>query len=470
MLATPSLEFFTVFLATAGIGAIWVGLNPRYRLDEFRHVIGDSRPKVLFVISGFESRDYRADVAVLMRENPCIERVVCVDGEMMDGAQDFVSFVREGEAVPTERYAAMAAAVDRLDAALIVYTSGSSGRPKGAMLSHYGLCFGNSIQGREFGVAVPRVVCPFPINHIACVGDVCCTTLIRGGTIVFMVRFDSKQVLEVIERERINLWVGVPTMFILAAAEPEFATRDLSSLRSIVWGGAAMPREQIVAFKRLGARLVTLYGLTESTTDTVFTSLDCDLDQLAYTVGRPPPEYPCRIVNESGAECAVDEHGEIQFKGEFNMLGYLNDPQATRAAFTSDGWLRSGDICYWRADGNVVFVGRKSDMFKSGGFNVYPREIEQVIEEHAGVALVAVIGVADALYQEVGEAHVVLNPGHSIALEDLRQFCRQRLADYKVPKRFCVHASLPMLPVGKVDKRALKHRRDNAIEDKGTSC
>jgi fatty-acyl-CoA synthase len=458
MLAVPSAEFLVVFLATVRIGAIWVGLNARYRIEELRRVIGDCRPKVLFVISNFEAHDFRGDIELLMREYDCVQRLVCIDTGSVAGAEDLPRFLQGAQGVSKEDYAAVTDAVDRMDAALIVYTSGSSGRSKGAMLSHYALCSGNAIQGREFGVHLPRAICPFPINHVACVGDVCCTTLIRGGTIVFMTRFDPKRILEVIERERINLWVGVPTMFILAAAEPEFATRDLSSVDTIVWGGAALPREQILRLQRLGVRLMTLYGLTEATTDLTFTAPDSDIEELAETVGRPPPEYPCRIVTESGVECAVGEAGEIQFKGEFNMLGYLNDPQATHGAFTDDGWLRTGDICYRRGDGNIVLVGRKSDMFKSGGFNVYPREIEQILEQHAAVAMAAVIGVPDRLYQEVGEAHVVLNPGHNITSRELREFCRQRLADYKIPKRFIVQAALPMLPVGKVDKAGLRHQ------------
>jgi acyl-CoA synthetase (AMP-forming)/AMP-acid ligase II len=460
MLANPSADFLVVFLAATDIGAIWLGLSPRYRIDEYRYLVGDSRPSALFAIGAFEGRDYDCDIAALRAELDCIATHVHLEGAG-EGGLCLEAFLRTGDAVADEALESRRAAVAPLDPALIVYTSGSSGKPKGAVLSHYGLCFGNAVQGREFGVDVPRTVCAFPINHVACVGDSCCTTLIRGGTLVFMARFDAAATLETIERERINLWIGVPTMFILAADLPDFRARDLSSLETVIWGGAAMPRDYIEIYRSTGARLATLYGLTEATTDTTFTAPDATTEELAETVGRPAPEYPCRIVRDDGSPCAVGEPGEIQFRGEFNMLGYFNRPEATLAAFTADGWLRSGDIGFFREDGNLVFVARMSEMFKSGGFNVYPREIEDVIEQHPAVALAGVIAVPDPLYREVGQAYVLLKPGHAVTGEEIAGFCRSKLANYKAPKRVLICDELPMLPVGKIDKAQLRRQAAN---------
>jgi acyl-CoA synthetase (AMP-forming)/AMP-acid ligase II len=446
MLSTPGPDFMVVFLATARIGGVWLGLSPRYKLDEYRYLLGDAAPRVVFAIPSFEGRDYRADFETLQSEAPSLETLVFTDA--------LEAFLSGGEVVSDRVLADRAAAVEPMDPALIVYTSGSSGKPKGAVLSHRGLCFGNAVQGREFGVHLPRAVCPFPINHVACVGDTCCTTMIRGGTVVFLERFDPVRVLETIETESINLWIGVPTMFILAAATPGFEARDLSSLRTLVWGGAPMPREHIERFQSLGARLLTLYGLTESTTDISFTPPWADIDDLAATVGRPPAEFPCRVARPDGEVCDPNEAGEIQVRGDFVMLGYFNRPEATRDAFTADGWLKSGDVGYFRPDGALVFTGRLSEMFKSGGFNVYPREIEDVLAQHPAVALVAVIGVSDPLYGEVGEAYVQLAQGADA--DDLAAFCKARLADYKVPKRFFLRDVLPVLPVGKIDKPLLK--------------
>jgi acyl-CoA synthetase (AMP-forming)/AMP-acid ligase II len=411
MLGAPAPEFFIVFLASTQIGAVWVGLNPKYQYDELLYVINDAQPKVLLAPARIGRRDYLGDLQRLQQACPAIGTLVLFGEQPATGAMLHADFIAAGQSTPATAVDRAAQAVKPLDAALIVYTSGSSGSPKGAMLSHRGLCFGNAIQGREFGVALPRAVCPFPINHIACVGDTCCTTLIRGGSLVFMEQFDARAVLRCIDAERINLWIGVPTMFILALRELDALQPDLSSLETIVWGGAAMPPEAIRQLALLGARMVTLYGLTESTTDMSFTPPEATLQALAETVGRPAPEFPCRVVADDGRLCAPGEAGEIQFKGDFVMLGYHGRPQATREAFTADGWLRSGDLGSLDAEGQLRFIARRSEMFKSGGYNVYPREIEAVLEQLPGVALAAVIGVPDPLYQEVGEAHVLCAAG-----------------------------------------------------------
>ena len=458
MLGAPAPDFFIVFLAATQIGAIWLGLNPKYRYDELLYVIGDARPKVLVASARIGDRDYREELQRLREACPEVTTLVLFGEDLLDGAIRHADFIEDGLAMPAAAVHRAAQEVAPLDPALIVYTSGSSGSPKGAMLSHRGLCFGNSIQGREFGVELPRAVCPFPINHIACVGDTCCTTLIRGGTLVFMAQFDARAVLRCIEAERINLWIGVPTMFILALRELEARPFHLVSLETIVWGGAAMPPEAIRQLTKLGARMVTLYGLTETTTDMSFTPPEATLQELAETVGRPAPEFPCRIVADDGRTCAPGEAGEIQFQGDFVMLGYYLRPQATREAFTADGWLRSGDLGSLDAQGQLRFIARKSEMFKSGGYNVYPREIEAVLEQFPGVTLAAVIGVPDALYQEVGVAYVLGAAGATLSVTELDAFCRGRLANYKIPKRFHLCNELPMLPVGKVDKVALRSR------------
>lgn len=460
MLGPPAPGFFIVFLATTQIGAIWLGLNPKYRYDELHYVVDDARPVLLFAHARIGERGYADELQRLRAACPWVRALVTMDDEAVDGATPYAAFIAAGRAQPPGALAQARQAVAALDPALIVYTSGSSGRPKGALLSHRGLCFGNRIQGREFGVVQPRTVCPFPINHIACVGDTCCTTLILGGTLVFMAQFDACALLQCIAAERISLWIGVPTMFLLALREIDALAPDLSSLQTLVWGGAAMPREAIARLATLGARMVTLYGLTETTTDMSFTPPGASVDELADTVGRPAPEFPCRIVDAQGQPCAAGVPGEIQFKGDFVMLGYHGRPEATRAAFTDDGWLRSGDIGSLDAQGRLRFISRLSEMFKSGGYNVYPREIEAVLEQIPGVQLAAVVGVPDPLFQEVGEAWVLCAPGSTLAEAELEHHCRTHLANYKVPKRFHRCRELPMLPVGKVDKVALRRRAE----------
>jgi acyl-CoA synthetase (AMP-forming)/AMP-acid ligase II len=311
------------------------------------------------------------------------------------------------------------------------------------------------------------LVVSFPINHVACVADSCATSLITAGKIVFQERFDPTAMLMATAEERCNMLGGVPTMLQLMLEQPVLETLDLSSLELIAWGGAAMPREGIRRLGMLCSRLMTLYGLTETSANIVFGDERSGTDALAETIGRPDRAVSCRIVDESGALCRIGEAGELQFRADFFFLGYWRQESAATAAWTDDGWFRTGDIALQRADGNLVLRGRKAEMYKSGGYNIYPREIELALERLPGVALAAVVCVPDPLYQEVGYAWVVPSPGADLGVEGLREACRNRLANYKVPKHFAIRDSVPMLPVGKVDKRALKNMALAALADAG---
>jgi fatty-acyl-CoA synthase len=321
------------------------------------------------------------------------------------------------------------------------------------MISHHGLVHCSKVQWERWRTREPlRILCNFPINHVACTGDVCSYALVAGGTIVFMESFDPAGTLDAIERERLNVWGGVPTMLQLCAAVPDFDRRDLSSVELILWSGAAAPRSLLERLSCRGAKLATSYGMTETTGSVTYSDPGADLDTLAETIGRPHPSYQVRLAKEDGRPCAAGEEGEIQVRGDFIMLGYWNRPDATAAAIEADGWLHTGDVAVAREDGNWRIVGRRSQMYKSGGYNVYPREIEIALESHPAVAMAAVVPVPDPLYQEVGHAFVVPRGAAEPAEEELRAFLRERLANYKVPKRLFVRGQLPMLPVGKVDR------------------
>lgn len=458
MLSTPRPEYWVVFLAAARIGAIWVGLNPRYRLDEMSHIVLDAEPAVLFALDEFEGRRFGGDIAELRRRAPDLETVVTLGSPAGDDL-GFDAFLETHRNCPPSRLRDACAAVATSDPALIVYTSGTSGAPKGAVLSHFGIAAGAVLQTRHLRVEKPSMVVNFPINHVACIADCCATTCVKGGTIVFQERFDPGAVLAAVEREQCTILGGVPTMLQMMLAEPAFAAADLSSVELVVWGGAAMPRESILELEKRFPRLMSVYGMTETACNVVYSRESSTVEQLAETIGQPAPGVDCRIVDDAGAACAPGVAGELQFKADFLMLGYWRNPAATAAAFTADGWLKTGDIAEWREDGNIRLVGRSSDMYKSGGYNVYPREIEGLLESLPGVAMAAVIGVPDELYQEVGRAFVVPEPGRELDEDALREACRERLANYKVPKRFVIVAELPLLPVGKVDRKALARLR-----------
>jgi len=457
-LSTPRPEALISFLAAARIRALWTGLNPRHRLDEYRHVIADARPKVLFALPRFAGRDYMADLRTLAAEHPCIARTVAF--EPAPGTTRYEEFLAAGAGVEDRDFTRATETVERDDAALLVYTSGSTGRPKGAMLSQWGLAHCSRNQCDHWWAEPLRVLNNMPISNAFCVGDLFCFCLVGGGTTYFMERFEPRGILELIERERITLWGQVPTMFQLTLDEPDADRFDLSSLQLVFWAGARAPRELVARLQGLAPKLSTNYGLTETVGGVTFTRAGDDIEVLTETVGRPDPHYELRVAGADGRVLGPDEPGEIQVRGPFLMLGYLNQPEATAAALEG-GWLRTGDLGLRRADGNYQIVGRLSDMYKSGGYNIYPKEIETALESHPAVALAAVIGVSDALFGEVGRAYIVPRPGQRVDAAELADHCRRRIANYKVPKSFAIRDRLPMLPVGKIDKAALKVEAGN---------
>ncbi len=454
MICTPRSEFWICFLASLRIGAIWVGLNPKYTPAECSYVLRDVNPRIVFSLREIDGSNHHSAGSEGADEPETME-FVSIAGNW-DGATAFNDFLARSSNTSDAEYLAACGCVEPDDPALVVYTSGSSGNPKGAVLSHHSLCFGAEMQASHFGVAHPSCVVNFPINHVACVADACATTLVKGGKIVFHETFEPAGMLQAIADERCSIWGGVPAMFLLQMQDLSPADFDLSSVELVIWGGAALPRDAISKLQPLGARLMTTYGMTETACNTTFTSDNCDISCLAETVGKPDPACPCRIVDDTGARCETGKPGEIQFKGSYLMQKYWNRPEATRNAFTEDGWLRTGDVGYWRADGNLVLVGRTTEMFKSGGYNIYPREIEIAIEKLGSIAAAAVVGVEDPLFQEVGHAFVVPVQGKTVDESELRAWCRRFLANYKVPKQFHILQALPMLPVGKVDKQSLK--------------
>jgi len=455
VLCTSRPEYWVSFLATTRIGAVWLGLNPKYTLPEIRYVIEDAKPKLLFAMAEFEQQNYTDLVTVVQRDYDFIEGVISLTGHL-SGTQSFSEFLQGAQTITDADLAERQANIDPMDPALLVYTSGSTGKPKGALLSHYGLCFGATVQHQHFAVKRPRVICNFPINHVACVADTGCVNLVAGGTLVFQERFDPQLFLRTITKERLNVVGGVPTMLLMLLEHPDFKQTDFSSVELIGWGGAALPVPIIKRLQTLVPRLINVYGMTETAANTTFTSPDADLIELSETIGRPSPHMPCRIINSEGQECSIGEHGELQFKGKYLLLEYLNRPDATKDVYTDDGWLHTGDLGYWREEGSISLVGRMSEMFKSGGYNIYPREIENCLENHPAVEMAAVVGVPDERFQEVGAAFVITTAGNVPDETALRDYCAANLANYKIPKTITFVKELPTLPVGKVDKVALK--------------
>lgn len=458
MLSTPRPEFLIVFLATARIGAVWLGLNTKYTLDELRYVVSDAQPVVLIVPTAVNGRDFRDAARILAREQATIRHVVTLElgprftPEPLEGLLGF----------PGDSVSERCRAVTARDAALLVYTSGTTGRPKGALLPHWGLVHCSRIQRDHFRAKPLRTLNNLPVNHVGCVGDICAYVLVSGGTVVFAERFEPSRIGPLIREERITLWYQVPTMFQLTLDDPGFDPDMVASVQEIAWSGAMAPEGLVRRLHGLCPQLRSSYGMTETVGSVCYSDPDASLSDLARTIGRPDPRYDVRIASPEGNAVPHGEAGEIQVRGDFLMLAYLNNPEATRETFTADGWLRTGDLAIEEPGGQYRLIGRLREMFKSGGYNVYPKEIEGVLESHPAVALSAVVATPDPLYGEVGTAFLVCEAGASVDDALLRSHCRERLANYKIPKHFHILDAMPMLPIGKVDRAELRRRAASA--------
>ena len=456
-LSPPNADFWITFLASVSIGAIWLGLNPRYRTDELKYLVGDAEPSLLFARTEFGGRRYDDEIAAMRAAAPSITRVVSLgDAAATAEGERLTDFIAAGASVPDESLDAARARCGGREACLLVYTSGSTGQPKGALLHHEGIIAFSLAQNRAWPLENQRFLNYLPINHIGCVIDLSSPTLAAGGCIVFMEQFSPEGALDLTVKERVNCLGSVPTVFQMQLALPNFDTYDLSGIELILWEGAAMPVEVIQRLREICPRLATNYDMTETTSAITIVTPTDDLDILANTVGVAFDGVEIRLMGDDGVVVPPGHAGEVQTRSIYNLLGYWRRPEATAQAFTADGWFRTGDVAEQRADGRYRLVGRLKEMYKSGGYNVYPREVEDAIHSHPDVIMAAVVSRPDPLWQEVGVAFVVAREGTSS--EALEAYCRERLANYKLPKAFILCDSLPLLPIGKVDKVELKRR------------
>ncbi len=472
LLSMARNEFPITYMAANKIGAVWLGLSPKLTLDELRYIVADSRPAVLIGITEYLGKDLVPTIQALAAENPSLKKVLTIGGTAA-GAEGYDDFVNRARPEADGLLLQCAASVSTDDEALLLYTSGSTGKPKGVLHTHRSIVRNIGVQIREFyweGDEPKRILCHFPINHVAADTEIGFGAIMAGATLVFMDKFDPAATLETIQRERLTDLGQVPVMFLMEFKEPTFRTTDLSSLRRFLWAGSAAPKIMLDVLSGIGSRsgasLLTGYGSTETCGFVTYTRKDDDLDTLLNTAGRIAEEFELKIVDEERRELPDGQVGEIAVRGPFLMKGYYNNPGATAAVMDNEGWYYTSDLARRDERGYIHIVGRASEMYKSGGENVYPREIEDLIETHPAVLFSAVIGVPDELYQEVGWAFVMLKPGQSVTEDELRTMCQGKMANYKLPKRFFIRPLLPILASGKINKVALKQEVPSLMESK----
>jgi fatty-acyl-CoA synthase len=460
--APNSLAWLVVQYATARAGAILVNLNPAYRTHELGYALKQSGTKLLFTVERFKTSEYRKMVQDVRGDVPDLERVLFLDTPGVDIL----------DVVPDERDVDLPAREASLgfdDPINIQYTSGTTGAPKGATLTHHNLLNNGFMVGEllEYSEA-DRVCLPVPFYH--CFGMVMGNigTLSHGGCVVIPApSFDPAATLRAVATEKVTSLYGVPTMFIAMLGDESFAETELSSLRTGIMAGSPCPVEvmkRVVTDMNM-EQVSICYGMTETSPVSTQTRMDDPLERRVGTVGRVHPHVEVQVVDpESGLVVERGATGELCTRAYSVMLGYWDDPERTAEAVDRAGWMHTGDLATMDGDGYLNIVGRIKDMVIRGGENVYPREIEEFLYGHEDIADVQVVGVPDERYGEELCAWVVVRDGASLDDEAVRDFCRGRLAHYKVPRYVVLTDAFPMTVTGKVQKYVL---REQAVERLG---
>lgn len=460
MVSMARPEFVISFMAASKIGAVWLGLSPKFSVEELRYIIGHSDPTVLITLREYQGIDLTQAGMTFQREFPTIREVLVI-GDAPAGTQSYSCYTGEERPHLDAALAERTASVVDTDEVLLMYTSGSTGKPKGVLQTQRAIVENIRVETEYMGFNEEgRVLLHFPINHVAADVEIGFGTIFAGGALIIMDAFDPLASLEMIEKERVTLLGQVPVMYLMQFQQPKFREMDWSSVRTFVWGGSGAPKLVLDVLSAIagqtGARLVTGYGSTELCGFATYTMPEDGKDILGASVGKVVPPFEMKVVDADRNPVPAGTVGELAFRGPIVMKGYFKNPGVTAQVIDADGWYYTSDLGFVDDDGNIFISGRSSEMFKSGGENVFPREVEDVLESHVSVLFAAVIGVPDEVYDEVGHAFIMAKPGMSVSDEELRSHAKERLANFKVPKRYEVRPMLPLLANGKVNKMALK--------------
>ena len=448
--APNRFEWVVAQYATARVGAILVNVNPAYRTRELQHAVNQSGLRLLLHARRFRSTDYTAILDSVRPRCPALEQVVVLD-------DDWDALLDEAAAASEAALAEREASLDCDDPINIQYTSGTTGAPKGAALSHHNILNNGYFCGEILGYTeTDRVAVPVPFYHCfgMVIGNLACTS--HGACIVVPSEsFDAGAFLAAIREERCTSIYGVPTMFIAALNHVDFAGTDFSSLRTGVMAGSPCPVEVMKQVRgRMHMPEITIcYGMTETSPVSTQTRVDDPLDKRVASVGRIHPHVEIKIIDpDNGRTVPRGTAGELCTRGYCVMLGYWNEPEATSAAIDAARWMHTGDLATMGDDGYVNIVGRIKDLIIRGGENIYPREVEEFLYTHPDVEDAQVIGVPSDRYGEEVMAWIRPKAGAALAAEQLDAFCRGAIATYKIPRYWKLVESFPLTVTGKVQK------------------
>ena len=476
-------EWVTLQFATGKVGAVLVTINPAYKSHELKYVLEQSDAAALFLTEGVKDADFLQILQdaipeltgagggeLSLEELPFLKNVVLMGGESPEGlpVMGYGDFLRRAEDVSEEELRGRQDSLDAEDVINMQYTSGTTGFPKGVQLTHTNIVKNAFYIGECMKLGPGDRVCiPVPFFH--CFGCVLGTlnTVTHEGTMVPVESFDAEEVLRAVDGERCTALLGVPTMFIAELDLPDFENYDTSSLRTGIMAGSPCPMEVMKkVVDVMGAKEITIaYGQTESSPVITQTRTDDPLELRVSSVGRKLPDVEVRIVSvETDEDCGPEEQGELLTRGYHVMRGYYKMEDKTHEVLDEEGWLHTGDLAIMEEEGYVRITGRAKDMIIRGGENVYPREIEEFLYTHPEISDVQVYGVPDEKYGEKVAAAVHLRNDSDLTAEDIKDYCRENIANYKVPEYVDFVEEYPMTASGKIQKYKL---REAAVERHG---
>ncbi len=450
ILARDGVEHLDCFFACGKLGAIHTALNWRLHWRELAGIVQKTQPKVLIYSDDFKDSVAALEVEVRNTQS-AIRAYLHIEGEGIPGSRHFENVLQLVETTPVT-----CESLDAEDTAALIFTGGTTGLPKAAMVSHRMIAW-NTLNTVIHDVTHNDIYLNvFPMFHTGGLFVYTLPQVIFGGTTILLRQFEPARVLGLIEREHVTIFAGVPTMYQMMIQAPNWETADLSSLRFCTSGGAPLPVPLVEKYTtEKGVRFKQGFGMTEFGPG-IFALAPEDAIRKAGSIGRPNFFVDARVVDDDNNPLGPNQVGELVLKGPSYCSGYFNDPEATAQVVDDEGWFHTGDLARYDEEWYFYIVDRKKDMFISGGENVYPAEIEAVLYRHPAVHMCAVIGVPDEKWGEVGKACVVLKPGASITEEELIAFLQDYLARYKVPKSVEFMDELPLSGAGKILKRELR--------------
>ncbi|MGD2156975.1 MAG: long-chain fatty acid--CoA ligase [Anaerolineales bacterium] len=452
ILARDGIEHLDLFYACGKLGAIHTALNWRLHWRELADLIADTTPKALIYSDDFKASVIELEKAIRDRDY-AIGQYLHIEGQGIPESLHYETTLQASEATPVT-----CESLEKDDIACLLFTGGTTGLPKGAMISHRQVCW-NVLNTVIHDLTHDDIyLCVFPLFHAGGLFAYCSSQVVFGNTTILTRQFDPAQVLELIESEGVTVFGGVPTMYQMMTQASNWETADMSSLRFCTSGGAPLPVPLVELYARQkNVRFKQGFGMTEFGPG-LFALPAEDAIRKAGSIGRPNFFVDVRVVDEDNNPLGPNQEGELVLKGPSASSGYWDNPEATAAAWDDEGWFHTGDIVRHDEEWYFYVVDRKKDMFISGGENVYPVEIENVLYKHPAVHMCAVIGVPHETWGEVGKAVIVLKPGATASEAELIDFMRDHLARYKVPKSVAFMDELPLSSMGKILKRDLREQ------------